>query len=107
MERQRDDDCQAASSVCGELVDRGRLVQLAGGQHGRGEVGVVGGVGVVLGLQGEAVALPVHVPAGADQRAVQEVSRVELQARLVGEDLQDAAAARVARPGGQLQPAAV
>src|SRR6266545_1378203 len=97
----------AAGSVGRELVDRGGLVELAGREHGRREVRVVGRVRVVLGLEGEAVALPVHPSAGPHQRPVQEVARVELQARLVGDDLEDAAAARLDHPRGQLQAAAV
>src|SRR5215211_389941 len=97
----------AARSVGGEPVDGGGLVPLAGRQHGRREVRVVGRVRVVLGLQGEPVALPVHPAAGADQRPVQEVAGVELDARLVGDDLQDPAAPGLDDPGGQLQAAAV
>src|SRR6266508_2533857 len=94
------------SVVGGEPVDGGRVVLLARPQHGRREVVMVGRVRVVLGLQRQAVALPVHPAAGADQGAVQEVARVELDARLVGEDLQDPAASRVGQPRRQLQPGA-
>src|SRR5215216_6384576 len=96
-----------ARSVGGEAVDGGGLVPLTRRQHGRREVGVVGRVGVVLGLEGEPVALPVHPAAGADQRPVQEVAGVELDARLVGDDLQDPAAPRLDDPGRQLEAAAV
>src|SRR5215218_10830360 len=95
-----------ARSVGGEPVDRGGVVALAGAQHGRREVGVVGRVGEVLGLQGETVALPVGAAAGPDHGAVEEVARVELDAGLVGEDLQYPPAARVLQPGRQLQPGA-
>src|SRR5215211_4770989 len=95
-----------ARSVGGEPVDRGGVVALAGAQHGRREVGVVGRVGEVLGLQGETVALPVGAAAGPDHGAVEEVARVELDAGLVGEDLQHPPAARVLQPGRQLQPGA-
>ena len=65
-----------------EREGRGRPVGLAGAEHGGGEVGLVRRVGEVLGLQREPVALPVRPPAGAVQRAVEEVARVELDARL-------------------------
>src|ERR671920_878522 len=96
-----------ARSVGGEPVDAGGVVALAGAQHGRREVGVVGRVRVVLGLQGQAVALAVGAAAGPDQGAVEEVARVELDAGLVGEDLQHPPAARVLEPGRQLEAGAV
>src|SRR5215213_5561525 len=96
----------SARSVGGEPVDRSGVVALAGAQHGRREVGVVGRVRVVLGLQSQAVALAVGAAAGPDQGAVEEVARVELDAGLVGEDLQYPPAARVLQPGRQLQPGA-
>src|SRR6266511_3423069 len=95
------------SVVGGEPVDGGRVVLVAGLQDGRREVVMVRRVRVVLGLQGQAVALPVGPAAGADQGPVQEVAGVELDARLVSEDLQDAPASRVRQPCGQLQPGAV
>src|SRR5215211_4066779 len=95
-----------ARSVGGEPVDRGGVVALAGAQHGRREVGVVGRVGEVLGLQGEAVALAVGAAAGPDHGAVEEVARVELDAGLIGQDLQHPTTARVLQPGRQLQPGA-
>src|SRR5215212_2361860 len=95
-----------ARSVGGEPVDAGGVVALAGAQHGRREVWVVGRVREVLGLQGQAVALAVGAAAGPDQGPVEEVAGVELDAGLVGEDLQHPPAARVLQPGRQLQPGA-
>ena len=61
----------------------------------------------MLGLQGEAVALAVHPPAGADERAVEEVAGVELDAGLGGEHLEGAAAVGVLGAGGEEQLAVV
>src|SRR4029450_6950261 len=94
-------------SVGGEPVDGGRVVLVTGPEHGRGEVGVVGRVRVVLGLEGEAVALAVGPAAGADDGAVEEVAGVELDAGLDGQDLEHPPAPRVLQPGRQLQPGAV
>ena len=58
----------------------------------------------MLGLQGEAVALPVDHAARADQRPVEEVPRIELDAGLRGADVESTPAARIDDSRGMLQP---
>src|SRR3954453_6151930 len=65
-----------------EPVDRVRPVRLVRAQDRRREVRVVRGVGEVLRLERETVALAVLPARRAVQRAVEEVARVELQAGL-------------------------
>ena len=64
-----------------EPVDRPRPVRLVRPQDRRREVRVVRRVGEVLRLERQAVALAVLAAGRAVQRAVEEVARVELQAR--------------------------
>src|ERR1700744_2880393 len=59
----------------------------------------------VLGLQHQGVALAVEPLALAGGRPVEEVSRIELQPRRRGEQLQHPARARVLDSGGALQDA--
>src|SRR5690348_13377079 len=69
--------------------------RLAGAQHRRGEVGAVGRIGKVLGLETDAVALPERLPFAADEAAVELVAGVALDAGLCRLDLEDAAAGQV------------
>src|SRR5579859_2747550 len=89
--------------LCGEGEDRCRGKGLARLKHGGREVGVVGRVREVLGLERIRLALAVGVAADADQVTVEEVAGVELHARLVGPDGQQPAAARVERARGQVE----
>ena len=75
-----------------ELVDGGGLVDLPRTEDGRGEVRLVRRVGVVLGLQREPVALPVHPSTRPDESPVEEVPGVELDSGLGREDLENSAA---------------
>src|SRR5205807_7508567 len=63
--------------------------------------GLVGRVGEVLGLQTEPVTLSVGLSAGAEQRAVEAVTGVELDAGLGRGELHDAAGLRVVQARGQ------
>src|SRR6476661_559281 len=67
--------------VGGEGVGGRFAVLLAGAEDGRGEVGLVGRVREVLGLEAETVALAVGAAGCADERAGQEIAGVELDAR--------------------------
>ena len=64
---------------------------------------MVGRIREVLRLQAEAVGLPIGLAAGPDQRAVEEVAGVELDARLGRLDLHDPAARRLEHPGSQAE----
>ncbi len=86
-----------------EGVDRGARVRAARAQDRRRECRLVRRVREVLGLEGERVALPVGVTARADERAVEEVARVELGARLGRPGLQHAAGGRIGDRRDQLQ----
>ena len=86
-----------------EREDGGRVLGLARLQHGGREVGLVGRVREVLGLEGVRLALAVGVAADADEVTVEEVAGVELHARLVGPDGQQPAAARVKRACGHVE----
>src|SRR5699024_2241073 len=66
--------------VLHKLVHGLLFVLLTGLEHGGGEVGVVGGVGEVLGLQAEAPALVVGSAVLAHRAAVHVVAGVELHA---------------------------
>ena len=56
-------------------------VALAGAEHRRGEAGMVGAVGEVLGFERQRSAAAVGFAALADQGAVEEITAVELDAR--------------------------
>lgn len=73
-------------STSRELVDGCSSIRLPGSQQRRREVGVVGGVGVVLGFEAEAEALDVGCSAVAGEGSVEEVSAVELDSGLGGHD---------------------
>ena len=88
-----------------ERVDGRGLVGLPGTEDRRGEVGVVWRVGVVLGFQREPVALAVLPAAGAIERAVEEVARVELDPGLGRRDRQQASAGGVEQPCCQIEAA--
>src|SRR5580692_8492380 len=75
-----------ARAVGREREDRRRRARRAGLQLGGGEVGLVGRVREVLGLERVARALPVGVAADAHERPGQAVARVHLDAGLVGPD---------------------
>src|ERR1022692_142813 len=85
----------------GELVDGCRVERLARVEDRGRELRLVGRVREVLGLEGVSSTLPVDVAADAYQRPVEEVTAVELNARLVGPDRQLASALRVPCVGGQ------
>src|SRR5690349_19936669 len=76
------------------LQDRGR--------EGR----VIRRVGEVLRLQRQRPAMAVDLTAFAPDRAVEEVARVELNSRLVGVDVESAAAGRLDDSGGMVARAA-
>src|SRR5207302_325244 len=67
----------------GEREDGSRIEGLTRPQDGGREVGVVGRVREVLGLEGVRLALPVGVAADADPVTVAEGAGVELHARRV------------------------
>ncbi|CAM5663596.1 hypothetical protein SALBM217S_05332 [Streptomyces griseoloalbus] len=89
-----------------ETVHRRRPVRLAGPQHGsRGTPAGSASPGkLVLGLQAQPVALPVHPAAAADEGPVEEVAGRELKTRLVRRDAQgapEAGSRRVAACSGR------
>src|SRR5579862_9420413 len=90
-----------------ELVDSCLMIYLTRLELGRGELGLVRRIRIVLSLQAEAVVLVVDLAALANIRAVQEVARIELQTGLVGPDFHDAAGPRARDPGGEPYPLAV
>src|SRR3954452_15825220 len=67
-----------------EPMHRHLVVLLARPQHRRGEVLLVRGVREVLGFQAEAVVFDVDLATLADNRGVEQVAVVELDARLGG-----------------------
>src|ERR1700712_5569026 len=71
-----------------------RDVARPGAQDRVAEVGAVRGVGKELGLQRDAVTLPVDPAGGATEGAVEHVARVDLQAGLVGGHLEPSAGLR-------------
>src|SRR6476620_9648059 len=87
--------------VDGEGVGRCFAELLAGAEDGRREVGLVGRVREVLGLEAEAVALAVGAAGCADERAGQEIAGVELDARLGGTDFEAAPGCRLADNRGE------
>ena len=70
---------------------------LAGAQHGAGKIRTVRRIGVVLCFEAEAVVFFAGLAAFSDHGAVEEISRVELDARLGRRDPHHAAAARLVR----------
>src|SRR5215211_5833493 len=79
--------------------DRRRGVDLTGPQDGRGEARLIRGVWEVLGLQCDAIPLPVGASTGADQRAVEIAAAVELNTRLGRPERQGATAVGIAQGG--------
>src|ERR1700761_6649294 len=57
--------------------------------------GLIGSVRIKLRFKHKAIALPVHVAACADCRAIDESGEIELQARLCGFERKDAAGRRL------------
>src|SRR5690242_10300877 len=107
MARCRTASCTSRGLLGTEAVDRGALVGLAGAQDRGREVGVVGGVGEVLGLEGEGVALAVGLLADAQESAVEEVAAVELDAGLVGVYFDGAAVLGLPEPSSEPHAMAV
>ena len=81
-------------------------VGLSGTEDHRRPLGFVGGVGIVLGLEADGGALVVHDALLAGDGAVEEVAAVDLDAGLVGEDLEvDAGGGAVKLRGGSVDVA--
>ena len=78
------------SLFCGEAVDAGLGVGIAGDEEGRGEVGVVAGIRPLLGLQNQAAAELERFAILSEVGTVEEVATVELEAGLVGQHFQEA-----------------
>ena len=78
-----------------------RAVALSRAEEGGGELGLVGAVGEVLGLEAEAAPLRVGALRLAAEASVEEVAGVELDAGLGGEDLEDAARLGFEDAGGE------
>src|ERR1700721_3579031 len=87
-----------------EREDGGRVLGLARLQLGGGEVGLVGRVREVLGLEGVRSTLAVSVAADAHQRPGQEVAGVELNAGRVRPYGELTAAGRVEGLRGEAEP---
>src|SRR5215208_6843413 len=85
---------------------RSRAIRLARTEDHRGEVWLVRGIRVVLGLECEPVTMAVHSTAFPDGRAVEEVSAVELHARLGGVDVERASRGRLRDPRGMCETGA-
>src|SRR5215212_7256576 len=65
-------------------IDRGRVELFAGFQKCRRKLRMVWRVRVVLGFQCKTIALPVHLPGSANLGRVEEIARIELDARFGG-----------------------
>src|SRR5664279_2517298 len=74
----------AAALASGEPVDRNRVELLSGLQFGGRKLRMVGRIRIMLGLQAEGITSSVDFSAFAGHRSIQEVTRVELYARLIG-----------------------
>ena len=83
------------------------MVGLSGTEDRRRPLGLVGRVGILLGLEADAVALVVHDALLAGDGAVQEVAGVDLDAGFVGIDLQVDAGGRAAELDGDLRDVAL
>ena len=84
----------------GKLVDRRGVVAMPRLEFGGREIGMVRRVRKVLCLQAERVTMVVNFAVFARDRAVQEVSGVELHSRLQGCHIHQAAALRFVDFGG-------
>ena len=73
-----------------------------GTQFGRREVGVVGAVGIFLGLEGQRLAVAEGFAVLAVDRAVEEITAVELQGGLVAQHLDGASRSGFPDCGGRL-----
>src|SRR3546814_16050917 len=65
----------------------------------RDEIGVIGGVGKFLGLEGDTITHAVKVALLADIGPVEEIAGVDLQTRFGGEHFEHAARGRLFNPG--------
>lgn len=84
-----------------EAVNGPGFVILAGAQDGAREVWLVRAVGIVLRFKAEPAAMDIGLAALTFQPTVQEISAVELNARLLGEDLHKASGSRLVHGGRQ------
>src|SRR5438105_10086534 len=87
--------CAPRSTRYAKPEDGLRPVRRAGAEDCRGEVGVVRRIGEMLRLQDQRPAVNVHVAGFADDRAVEEIARVELNARLRRAEVERAASRRL------------
>src|SRR6476660_4881178 len=76
------------------------LILLPGLQFRRRERGLVRRIRKMLCLKTESVALLIHFPALAAQGPIQEIPRVKLDSRLVGQRFQDSPRFGIAHPRG-------
>src|SRR3954466_3442995 len=82
-------------------------VDAIGRQPGVWEVRTVGRVRPDVRFEADRVRLPVEPPAFSPDRAVEIVTGINLQAGLIGHELEDAAGARGCRPGRKSERAAI
>jgi len=87
----------------GEFVRGDGVVALAGVQDHRGEFGLVGGIGIVLGFQAEGVAAGRGEAALAGSFAVEKIAGVKLSGGLGGPNFQDAAGGGLDDAGGEVK----
>ena len=84
-----------------EAVARVVAIDPAGGQPRGREVRPVGRVGPCVRFEADGIGLPIKPAALSGSRTVKKVSGVDLQARLIGEELEYAAGCRLGEPRGE------
>lgn len=82
-------------------MDGGLRVGLARAQHDAGEVGLVGGVGEVIRFEAEGIVLIVDHAPFSGERAIEEVTAIELDAGFRGGDFEDPAGGGFCDPRGE------
>src|SRR5882672_8099986 len=89
------------ASIHGKSVQRGVAVDLAGIEPRRRKVRTVWRVGIDLWFQAECVILTVDAAILAGHGSVEEIAGIELDARLVGPEFENATRLRVFHAGGK------
>jgi hypothetical protein len=91
----------SATSGCGKSIPRGVAIRLPGIEPRRRIVRTIRRVRIVLRFQAQRVVLAMNAAIFSGHGAVEEIARIKLDSRLIGQKLKDAAGVRIFEAGSR------